>query len=117
MAEKAVDEGDDELILCSLMLENEKEKVKQKVWFKENVKLHWEAGMLCTIDGETSYLFIRNMWIRDSGSNYKVIEIHKFIQGILGCMPTIKGELCIKVKQVDGNGSPLLASEVLSQGR
>ena len=50
------------------MSENEKEKVKKKVWFAENVKLPMEAGMLCTIDGDTFYLFMKSTWIGDSGT-------------------------------------------------
>ena len=29
----------------------------------ENVKMPMEAGMLCTIDGETFHLFMKNTWI------------------------------------------------------
>ena len=39
---------------------NEKKKFKMKVWFMDNIKLPMEAGMLCTIDGETFHLLTKN---------------------------------------------------------
>ena len=94
------------------MSEDEKEKVK-KVQFAANVELPTEAGMLCTIDGETFHLF-KNKWIGDSGtlcqitnnysSLFEVTEINKLIQGNSDSMPAIeKGKLHIHVQQVDGN--------------
>ena len=54
-AEKAIDEDKDDLVVCSLSMENEKENAKKKVWFAEDVKQHSEAGMMCTIDGDTFF--------------------------------------------------------------
>ena len=36
-------------------MENKKENVKKKVWFAEDVKEPAEAGMMCTIDGNTFF--------------------------------------------------------------
>ena len=46
------------------MTEIKKEKVKKKVWIVENVKMPAEAGMLCTIYGDTFYSFTKNTLIR-----------------------------------------------------
>ena len=45
-----------------------------KVWIMENVKKPTEAGMLCTIDGETFNLFKKNTWIGDSGNSYHITK-------------------------------------------
>ena len=64
--EKAVDENnDDNFALCSLMLGYEKENVKKKVQFMENIKMPIEACVLCTIDGEIFHMLA----IRDSGAS------------------------------------------------
>ena len=55
-AERAIDGDEDELVLCSLMRESKKENVKKKkVQFAEDVKQLSEAGMMCTIDGNTFF--------------------------------------------------------------
>ena len=69
---------------------DKKENVKKKVWFMESVKLPMEAGILCTIDGDTFYLFTKNTWIGDSRawchianhniSLFNVIDINELIQ-------------------------------------
>ena len=67
-----------------------------------------EAGMMCTIDGDTFYLFMKNMWIEDSGASclimnnytslFNIIDINTSIQGSSGNMPaTKKGKLCFNV--------------------
>ena len=56
-AEKAVDE--DDLLLCSLTSDSEKDEEKKKVLFVENVKKPAEAVMLCTINRETFHLFMK----------------------------------------------------------
>ena len=37
------------------MMDNKEENVKNKVWFMEDVKKPMEAGMMCTIDGDTFF--------------------------------------------------------------
>ena len=81
-----------------------KEKVKKKVWFAENVKMPMEASMLCTINGDTIFLFTKNTLIRDSGalchimnnhtSLFDITDINKWIQGSSGN---------INIQQVDSN--------------
>ena len=116
-AEKAIDgDGDgDELVLCYLTRDRRKEKniEEKKVWFAENDKQPSEAGMMCTIDGNTFHLFNKNTWIGNSCASchmtnnesgmYDVIKIDKSIQGSSGIMPTTKkGKLCMRVCQVNG---------------
>ena len=73
-----------------------------------------EAGILCTIDGETFHSIAKNTWIDNSGASchitnnntglYDITEINKLVQGILGIISaTIKGKLCMKVCPVDGS--------------
>ena len=68
--------------------------------------------MLCTVDGETPHLFMKNMWISNSGTLchttnddiglYNVTNINKLVQGSLGNISaTKKAKLCINVCQVD----------------
>ena len=38
-----------------------------KVWFTEDVKQPSKAGMICTINGDTFYLFTKKSWIGDYG--------------------------------------------------
>ena len=54
-AEKAVDGDGEDLVLCPLMSESKKEIEKKKVRFTENGKQPLEAGMMCTIDGDTFF--------------------------------------------------------------
>ena len=88
-------------------------KVNKKVQFVENVKMSTEAGKLCTIDGDTFYLFTKSTWIGDSGALchimnddvglFNVIKINKLIQGSYRNMPAMmKGKLCINIRQVNG---------------
>ena len=63
--EKAVDVNEDDFAWRLLTMDMKKEKVKRKVWIAENVNMPVEAGMLYTIDGDTFFLFIKNMWIGD----------------------------------------------------
>ena len=112
-AEKAIEE--DELVLCSLMMDNKKEKntEKKKVRFVENEKQSSETGMICTIDGTSFHSFTKNTWIDNSGASchiandengmYEVIEINESIQGSSDIMPaTKKGKLRVTVRQVNG---------------
>ena len=41
-------------------MENDKESVKNKVHFTEDGKQPSEAGIMCTIDSDTFYLFMNN---------------------------------------------------------
>ena len=75
----------------------------------EDVKQPSEAGMMCTIDGDTFYSFTRNTWIRDSGASchitndlYGITDIDESIQDSSSIMPTTKKELHFKVCQIDG---------------
>ena len=73
-----------------------------------------KAGMMCTIYGNTFFLFTKNTWIGDSGAScyitnddkgmYDVIDIDESIQGSSGIMPAMKkGKLQVTVHQVNGN--------------
>ena len=79
----------------------------------ENVKMPMEAGMLCTIDGETFHLFMKNTWIWDSDTScqitnndtslFDITTIKELVQGSLDSLPAIKkGKFCFKAHQVDG---------------
>ena len=46
-----------------------KESKKKKVWFAEDVKQPSEAGMMCTINGNTFFSFTKNTWIGDLGAS------------------------------------------------
>ena len=70
----------------------------------EDVKQPSEAGMMCTIDGNTFFSFTKNIWIGDSGASchitnkdtgiYDIINIDELIQGSSSIMPaTKKGKL------------------------
>ena len=67
-AKKAVDGDEDDLMLCSLMRAS-KTKENKKVWFAEDVKQSSEAGVICTIDGNTFFLFTKHTGIGDSGAS------------------------------------------------
>ena len=71
--ERAIDRDEDDLVLCLLMSESKKECKNTKVWFAEEVKQPLEAGMMCTIDGDTFSLFTKNTWIGDSGASSMTI--------------------------------------------
>ena len=69
--------------------------------------------MMCTIDGNTFFSFMKNTWIRDSGASchitndnkgmYDVININESIQGSSGITPASKkGKLQVMVHQVNG---------------
>ena len=72
--EKAIDGDEDDVVSCLLMMESKQESIKKKVWFTEVVKQPSEAGMMCTIDGDTFYLFTKNTWIGDSGASCHIIN-------------------------------------------
>ena len=88
-AEKAIDGDEDDVVLCLLTMENRKENVKEKVHFAEDDKQPSEAGMMCTINGDTFFSFTKNMWIGDSSeactnddtSLFDIININELIQG------------------------------------
>ena len=99
-ADKAID-NDNELVLSSLMSDGrKKENNKKIVWFVEDVKQPSKAGMMCTIDGNTFFLFTKNTCIGDSGASchitkddrslYDVIDIDKLIQGSSSIMHAMK---------------------------
>ena len=92
---------------------NKKEKVKRKVGFAENVKMPTVASTSCTIDGDTFYLFMKNMCIGDCGVSYHtmnnytgffdIIDINESIQGSFRNMAAMKkGKLCVNIQQVEG---------------
>ena len=83
---------------------NVKKKLKKKVRFTEDVKQLLETGMMCTIDGDTFFSFIKNTWLGDSDASchianndtglYDITNIDESIQGSSGIMPaTKKGKL------------------------
>ena len=87
-------------MLCQLMSKCKKENKKKKVRFAEDVKRPSEAGMMCTINGDIFFSFMKNTWIRDSGASchitnndtglYDITNIDKSIQGRSGIMPAMK---------------------------
>ena len=98
---------------CSFTTENKEEYAKTKVWFMEDVKEPLKIGMMCTINGDTFYSFMRNTWIGGSGvschitkddtSLYDITNIDELIQGSSGIMPAMKtGKLHLKVYKVNG---------------
>ena len=79
----------------------------------EDVKWPSEAGMMCTIDGNTFFSFMKNTWIGDLGASchitnnddgmYDIININKSIQGSSGIMlATKKGKLQVIELQFNG---------------
>ena len=113
-AEEAIDGDEDDLLLCLFMMSESKKEIKKKtVRFVEDVKQPLEAGMMCTIDGDTFFSFTKNTWIGDSGASchitnnntglYDITDIDKSIQGSSSLIhATKKGKLRVKVWQVDG---------------
>ena len=88
-------------MLCSLTSEcRTKKNEKKKVRFVDDIKQPFEAGMMCTINGNTFFSFRKNTWIGDSGAPchitnddkgmYDVININKSIQGSYSIMPAMK---------------------------
>ena len=116
------------MVLCLLTMKK-KENVKKKVQFRDDVKQPTEAGMMCTINGDTFYSFTRNTWIRDSGASchitnddtgiYDVTDINESIKGSSRIVPaTKKGKLHVMyAKSMGLNGCTLKANEVLPEGR
>ena len=97
-----------------MFVDNRKLKnVKKKVLFAEGIKQPSEAGMMCTINGDTFDFFTRNTSIGDSNASchitnndtslYDVTNINESIQGSSSIMPaTKKGKLCIKIAKSRG---------------
>ena len=66
----------------------------------EDVKQPSEAGMMCTINGDTSLSFTKNMWIGDSSASchimnndttsFDIIDINESIKGSSHIMPATK---------------------------
>ena len=88
----------------------------------EDVKQPSEAGMMCTIDGDTFYLSTKNTWIRDSGAlchitndatgMFYISYIDDSIQETSSIMPaTKKGKLWINVWQVEESSSIMPATK------
>ena len=78
----------------------------------EDVKQPYEAGTMCTINGNTLFLFTKNTWIGDSGASchitnnntglYNVTNIDESIQGSSSIIPpTKKGKLQVNIWQVN----------------
>ena len=79
-AEKTVGETGD-LILCTTinneMVQNE--EVNKKESFSDGIEIKaphtdllptsQEAGMMCMIDGETSFTLMKNIWVHDLGAS------------------------------------------------
>ena len=128
-AERAIGGDEDDLVLCLLMRESKKEIKKKKVRFMEDIKQSLEAGMMCTIDGDTFFSFTKNTWIGDSGASchitnndtglYDIIDFDESTQGSSSIMPATKtGKLQVKVWQVDETEQVhTLCCEVLPHGR
>ena len=78
----------------------------------EDVKHPLDAGMICTINGNTFFSFTKNTWIGDLGASchitnddtglYNINDINELIQGSSSIMPaTKKSKLQVKVRQVN----------------
>ena len=107
-AEKNIDGDEHDMVLCLLTMENKKEYANKKIWFIDGVKQPLEAGMMCTIDSDTFYSFMKNTLIGDSGASchitnddtgmYNASNINESIQGSSGITPTKKkSKLCVNV--------------------
>ena len=109
-AEKDIDGDEDVLVLCLLTSECKKESKNKKVLFVEDVKQPSESCMMCTIDGDTFFLFTKNTQIGDSSAScngntgiYDITDINESIQGSSSITTTTKkGMFQVKVCQVDG---------------
>ena len=122
-AEEANDSNEDDVVLCLLTTKSKNECKKKKVWFVD-VKQPLEAGMMCTIDGDT-FLFMKNTWIGDSGASchitnndtdsFDITNIHDSIQGSSSIMPTAK--VSKMGSQCDCMDPYTMACDVLPQGR
>ena len=73
-----------------------------------DVKQPSKAGIMCTIKGDTFFLFIKNTLIGESGASchitndetsmYNITDIDESIQGSSGIMPAMKKcKLCVYV--------------------
>ena len=96
-AEKAVDgdEDDSVLFLFMMKIKKEKENIKKKVQFMEDVKKPTETGMMCTIDGDTFFFHKKHLdWtcqiMNNDTSLYDVNNINESIQGSSRNMPAPK---------------------------
>ena len=84
------------MMLYLLSKENEKESTKKKVWFTEDVKQPSEAGMMCTIDGDTFLCSQRIPGLKTQVHHAisPTTILANSIQGSFGIMPaTRKGKL------------------------
>ena len=81
-------------------MENEKEIIKKKVWFTADIKQSSEAGMMCTINEDNSYLlqrtckseiFLHHLTLHTSF--FHIININKLIQDSSGIMTTTKRQV------------------------
>ena len=72
------------------MMNFKKEYVKKKVWFTD-VKQPSEAGMMCTVDKDTFFLFMKNMWIGDSGALCPITNDRTFLLDIIDIDESIQG--------------------------
>ena len=106
-----------------------KKSEKKKYWFAEDVKQPSEAEMMCTIDGNTFFLFTKNIWIGDSSPSchitndnngmYDVINIDESIQGSSGIIRYEEGQATSNGTSSEWrrSGPYSMAYEVLSFGR
>ena len=58
----------------------EVKKGKEKIWFTENVKKPMDAGMLCTIDGDTFHSHTKNRLIGNCGTSCHVSVLPIFLK-------------------------------------
>ena len=73
-----------DLVLCAFIHKtaDQKAEIKKKASFADNTKFktvqadlsctNQDAGMMFTIDGETFFKFIKNIWIGDLGASYHI---------------------------------------------
>ena len=122
-AKKALDEKEDNLILC-YTTEDSKPVQEKKVNFPAHFNFTTphtavltpmqEMRMMCTINDESLYMFTINSWICDSSISchitkndtgmFKLEKIVESAKGGLSNKSAMKqGKICVNVVQVDGS--------------
>ena len=94
-AEKAFDDLEDDLVLCTITEDIESIQKRKKINFINDVKfnkiplvfllpMNREIDMMCTINGEGYFSCIKYTWMRDSSDDtgmYDVTDSNKSVQG------------------------------------
>ena len=61
LMKKAIDGEDDELVLCSLRMDNKNKNKKKNCWFTKDVKMPMEADMMFIINGKHFFVHKEHM--------------------------------------------------------